>query len=211
MCSHFFFLDLQQRSQFCFVVIESYRRIEYQYSVCLCTVEDSLLVIVLHVRRHHYCTFYLDTAFFCAAVFIQLSQQTFQHVVFLILFYLVVFGSALSIHLHLLVYHCVCYFDIVVIYSVSSRQFYIEFRSQSDIEREFEVFVCLKVYVIFFRQRSTQHVHFVFADILTHLFLHQLINFFDQHRNAVLLLDQSHRNHSFTESRHIYSLTKSLQ
>ena len=159
-------------------------RIEYQYIVYFCISEDCFLIVVLHIRRHQYCTFYLNTAFFRITFFIQLSQQAFQHIVIFVSVYFIVFTSTLSIHLHLVIDHFIRYFDCIVIYFIFSTYFCFKFRCQSDIEYKFEFFHCIEVdHLLFFfvRQRFAQHVHLIFFNIVVNSFLQYFIHFFCNH------------------------------
>jgi hypothetical protein len=90
-----------------YYTIKCYSRIKYQHIIYFSTVKYSLLLIILHISRHHYRTFYLNTAFFSISIFIQFSQQTFNHVFVFILLYFIIFCSTLSIHFNLLFYQFV--------------------------------------------------------------------------------------------------------
>ena len=207
-------VDFQQRTQFRLVSVKSNVRIEYQYIVYFCISEDSFLFVILHIRRHHNRTFYLNAAFFRIAFFVQLSQQTFQHIIILISIYCIVFTGALSIHLHLVVDHLVRYFNRIIIYLILSTYFCLEFRCQSNVEHEIEFIHCIEINILllfFVRQRFAQHIHLIFFDIIVNSLLQCLIHYLGNYRLAIHLFNKTCRNHTFTESRHIYLLAERSQ
>ena len=206
-----FLVNLQQRTQFSSMSVISHIRIEHQYIIYFCISKNSFLIVVLHVSRHQYCSFYLDTTFFCVAFFVQLCQQTFQHIIIFVSVYLIILASALSIHLHLVVDHFVRNFDSIIIYFIFSTYFCFKFRCQSNVEYEIEFFHCIEINILllfFVRQRLAQHIHLIFFNIIVNSFLQCLIHNLCNYRLTIHLFNKTCRNHTFTESRNLCLLTE---
>ena len=171
--SSLFLVDLQQRRQFGSITFPCSVRIEYKYIVYLCIGENSFLLIVLHIRRHHYSTFYLDTTFFGIAVFVQLSQQTFQHILIFVNVYFLVLTVTLCISFHLIVYHIFGNVNQIVVYFIFSVYFSLEFRCQSNIKQEFEFFHSIEVdlrLLVFVWQRFAEDRYIIILNILIYSF-----------------------------------------
>ena len=206
-----FLVDLQQRTQFSSMSVISNIRIEHQYIIYFCVSKNSFLIVILHVSRHQHSSFYLNTTFFCIAFFVQLCQQTFQHIIIFVSIYLIILTSALSVHLHLVVDHFFRNFDRIIIYFIFSAYFCFKFRCQSDIEHEFELFHCIEINILllfFVRQRLAQHIHLIIFNIIVNSFLQCLIHNLCNHRFTIHLFNKTCRHHTFTESRNLCLLTE---
>ena len=174
MVSHVCLLNLQDGSQLCLVAVISLEWVHNQHVVHLGTIELSLLFVVLQVSWHNRCLLYLDTAFLHAAVLIQLSQDTLDHVIAALIF-LHVFHVAvlLLVGIYLTLYHLISHVYGVIRNLILSRETYCEFWCQRNVKLESEIICCSKVhwFLLLAWEWLTQHVHVVLADILENLIL----------------------------------------
>ena len=199
-------LNLQQGSDFSLVAVKGNRRVEHQYLVGLGVGKDSLLLVILHIGRHHHGVLNLDAAFLHVVVLVELGNQTFQHVAFGVLLYALVVSATLCVHFHLTLNQLVVYVDGIVVDFIVGVKHDVELRSQGNVEYKFESLVLCKVdggLLLFIGKGLAQHVHLVIFQIFINLFLKHFVHFLSLDGSSILLLDQAHRNHTRTETRHV--------
>jgi len=209
-----FLVDFEQRSQFGSVAVPSSMGVEHEHVVHLGIGKDSLLVVVLHIRRHHNGVFHLDAILLHGAVVVEFGQQTFQHVIVCIHIYALILTVTLGVHFDLSVHHFVGHLNVIVVHLIFLRHFHLEFGCQGDVEYELKIFLRVEVngfLVFFIGKRFSQHIHLIILYIFVDGFRKQFIHFLSQYRLAIHFLYQADGNHPLAETRHLHLTTEILQ
>ncbi len=177
------FLQSQHRGHFGLVAV-GFHRVEGDDIPFLCTLEEFSLLLVLHIFGVEHSVFFDDAPLFL------LGHQAFEHVARNIVLGLGIFAEAVSISSHLLVYHLIGNFDVVVCQFVVSVEFGIELRCNSDVESESESVLVLQVHfggLLVVGQRVTENLQFVVLDILAQLLADHFVQHVSQHTFAIHL------------------------
>ena len=107
---------LQQAGQFGFAIVVSLGGVEANHIVHLGTLEQFLLLVVsTEILRQHHHTFCRHAAFQGVAFLVKFGDDTFDHVILLIRFHLLITATTLTVHLNLVLHHLVADNDVVVI------------------------------------------------------------------------------------------------
>ena len=207
-----FFLYFQESSQLCIVFI-SLARIHRDDVALLRSIEKCLLCFVLNVIGHHRCSFNGQTTLFGVALLIELAQIAFQHVVVFIAINAFKAAQTRSEHVDLTVDQRIINRDGVMVNLVVAIEFDAEFGCHSNIKLErirCRLFQILGL-LTFVLQRFAKHLNFIVLHIFINLLTNELVNGIHLGRCTILLFNQSHRNHAWTETRIISLLTEVFQ
>ena len=203
-------LNLQQGSNLSIVIGVSLLGVESDDVASLSTVEQLLLVVGLDVSRHNHGSLGSDTTFLGVTVLVKLAHVTSQCIVTAEYLSLNELTSLRCIHLYLIVEHLIINLDGVIVNLISASQLSLELRSYGNIEHECQIISVLKVLgylLLLVWEGLTQHLDLVLTNILIQLLAQQLVNLVNLYCCAILLLNHSHGNHTWTESRNLCFLT----
>ena len=160
--------------------------------------------------RHHYSTFHGDTTFECIAFFIEFTKVSLEHITLfgVEFFRLVVMSCTVCEHFHLLVNELVVYLYIVVVNSILTCKFDIEFRCNSDVELKSIGSWLFKLYcfLCFRSHRLSEHMYFVVYNIFLKIFTQDFINGIHLYLWTNLAFQQPHWHLSRTETWNICTL-----
>ena len=176
----------------------------------------NLLKSVFVYRKYNLQPFYketLQTTLFGIALLIELTQIAFQHVVVFIAVNAFKATQTRSEHVYLTVDQRIINRDGVMVNLVVAIEFDAEFGCHSNIKLErirCRLFQILGL-LTFMLQRFAKHLNFVVLHIFINLLTNELVNGIHLGRCTILLFNQSHRNHAWTETRIISLLTEVFQ
>ena len=211
---HVVLLYLQQGCHLSIVVGIGLLGVEGDDITRLGTVEELLLVLSLDIGRHDHTTLSGDTAFLGVTVLVELTQVTSEGIVTAEDVGLHELTCLRGVHLYLIVDQLVLHLDGVVVDLVLGAELSLELRGNGDIEHESQIGVLLEVLghlLLLVGKGLAQHLDIVLLDVFVQLLTEELVHFLYLNGCSILLLNHTHRNHTWTETRHLCLLTIILQ